>query len=112
MKKAMKENDVPLVEIEEVLRKYLASFPVDSFGVFGSYARGEQNESSDIDVLLRFNQPVDLFTFARMNRELSTLFDRKVDLVTENSLHPAFRENIFHDLKVVKVVHEKRPALP
>ena len=106
-----KNNPLSEAEIINTLSKYLAAYPVDSFGLFGSFSRGDYHQESDIDVLVYFSQPVDLFTFARMSRELAGLFGRKVDLVTENSLHPAFRASIAHDLKLVRISHEKRPAL-
>jgi len=68
---------------------------------FGSFARAEDRPDSDIDILVRFSNTIDLLTLVRMHRELSELLQRKVDIVTENSLHPSLRPFIEKDLKII-----------
>ncbi len=85
--------DEMLVRDERLLklcRKYL----VASLKVFGSVARGEEREDSDIDILVQFVHPVSLLTLVRLERELSALFGRKVDLVTEQAVSPYIREAV------------------
>ncbi len=76
---------------------------VDSLRVFGSVARGEANKNSDIDILIRFKNPVSLLTLVRLERELSELLGRKVDLVTENALSPYIREKVLKSARVIYV---------
>jgi hypothetical protein len=62
----------------ELQRKY----PVSRLGIFGSYARGDATESSDIDVAVELNGPMGL-NFVAMANEIEDLFSVKVDVVTK-----------------------------
>ncbi len=89
-------------EIREVLRKCLPEirekYGVTSIGIFGSYARGEADPSSDIDVIVEFDRPigwelVDLADF------LESRLHHKVDLVIRRSLHPLIRDTILAEVQ-------------
>lgn len=73
-------------------------FTVKSLAVFGSVARNEINENSDIDLLVEFNSPVELFEFLTLQDYLQTLLDRKVDLVTKSALKPQLRDKILQEV--------------
>ena len=78
---------------------------VSMIGVFGSMARGEAKQKSDIDLIVRFSKRKSLLALVRLERELSEALGRKVDLLTEGALSPYLRERI---LKEMRVVYEKR----
>ena len=78
---------------------------VSMIGVFGSMARGEAKQKSDIDLIVRFSKRKSLLALVRVERELSEALGRKVDLLTEGALSPYLRERI---LKEMRVVYEKR----
>lgn len=65
-------------------------FHVKRIGLFGSYVRHEENEESDIDVLVEFDEPT-LHNFMALIDYLEDIFGRKVDLVTKKSLNPYLR---------------------
>ena len=67
-------------------------------GVFGSYARGEQHEKSDLDILIDFDMKVDLLELIGMEQELSELLGIKVDLVTLRSVNASLKPYIDSDL--------------
>ena len=71
---------------------------VTSVKLFGSFARGEQNENSDLDVLIDYSHPPNLFMFVGLKHAIEDATGRKVDLVTEYSLRPTLRESITPDL--------------
>ncbi|MCC6221667.1 MAG: nucleotidyltransferase family protein [Deltaproteobacteria bacterium] len=71
---------------DELQREY----GVCEIGVFGSYAKGEQKSTSDIDILVEFQRPIDLFTFVRLKNYLTELFGTNADLVMKSAL----KENI------------------
>jgi hypothetical protein len=75
----------------------LDKFAVKSLAVFGSVARGEATDRSDIDLLVEFNQPIGLFEFIRLKYYLENLIGSKVDLVTPDALHPALRDSILNE---------------
>ena len=62
--------------------------------VFGSYARGEADTDSDIDILVEFLDEKSLMEISRIERELSEELGTDVDLVTEKALHPLIAERI------------------
>lgn len=92
-------------QIIQQLRTALAELrrrhAVAELGLFGSFARGSDDHSSDLDVLVRFLQgsPVTLFTLSRLACELEDLVGRPIDLVEDhNGLRPEFRATVERDL--------------
>lgn len=71
-----------------VIRDYLAGQPVERAYLFGSCARGEEDEKSDIDLLVTYDptRKVTLFTISRMMLSLQRLVNRPVDIVEESGL--------------------------
>ena len=82
---------------------YIKTQPVLKAWLFGSFARGEEQEDSDVDLLVKFDRsiPIGLFAFARMHRELEERVGRKVDLVEEGTLRPAVQKTANRDMKVI-----------
>ena len=74
---------------------------VAMIGVFGSMARGEASDQSDIDLLVRFSRRKSLLTLVRLEREISTALGRKVDLLTEAAISPYLSQRIMSQLRVV-----------
>jgi hypothetical protein len=74
---------------------------ISSLGVFGSVARGENRQDSDIDLLVKFSKGKSLLKLVRMENELSHLLGQKVDLLTENALSPFLRNHVLADLQLV-----------
>ncbi len=83
--------------IKDICQKNNISY----LGLFGSYARGEQTEKSDIDLLVRFNAPVGYFTLVDIQRELEDYLKKDVDLVTEKALSRYMRPSILQEVKTV-----------
>lgn len=65
--------------------------------VFGSFARNEAGDDSDIDLLVEFADPPDLIEFIRIKNRLGVLLGRDVDLVTPDALHPYLRDDILRE---------------
>ncbi|MCP5107751.1 MAG: nucleotidyltransferase family protein [bacterium] len=76
-------------------------FGVSKIGVFGSYARGDEKRSSDIDVLVEFNRPVNLFEFSRLKSFLSAQLGIGVDLVTPGALKPLIKDKILNSVAYI-----------
>jgi len=87
----------------ELIAEYFKTQPVLKAWLFGSYARGEEREDSDVDIIVKFDRslPIGLFAFVRMHRELEERLGRKVDLVEEGTLRPAAQITANRDLKVI-----------
>ncbi len=73
---------------------------IDFCALFGSFARGEANKQSDIDLLVRFSKPKG-FDWLDAAFEIEDALGKKVDLVTEKGLSPHVREYVLKDLQVL-----------
>jgi len=93
-----------LEEIEKIINRHQLElekkYKVKRIGVFGSYARGEQSEGSDIDILVEFKEPVG-FLFIHLADFLEEILESKVDLVTPDAIKPNRRRYIMEDLTYV-----------
>ena len=75
-------------------------FHVREIGVFGSFIRGEQTASSDIDVLVEFERGhKDFFNYMKLRYYLEELLQRKIDLVIKNAVKPRLRKRIFSEVE-------------
>jgi len=74
---------------------------VTMIGLFGSMARGEATNSSDIDLIVRFAKPKSLIGVISLEQQLAEALGRDVDLLTESALSPYLRERILRDLRVL-----------
>ena len=74
---------------------------VVQIALFGSMARGEANQQSDIDLVVKFSKPISLLRVTALERQLSEALGRKVDLLTEAAISPYLQERIKRDLKVI-----------
>lgn len=89
-------------EVQRTLNEHKAyiaeAFSVEKIGLFGSFARDEQTEESDIDLLVEFKQPVG-FEFIELKEYLESLFQKRVDLVTANALKPFMKEQVMNEVQ-------------
>ena len=69
--------------------------------LFGSFAREEASEDSDIDLIANFSAPKSLLDLVRIEMEMTEALGRKVDLLTEGGMSPYIRERIVGDVQVV-----------
>jgi len=87
--------------LEAKLREYKPiledRYFVKRIGLFGSYARDEQKEDSDIDIIVEFSRPVG-FRFIELKLYLEEILNSKVDLVTPNALKPQIKEQILKEV--------------
>jgi len=87
-----------LGEIEKRIKAHKAllkaRFKVKELGIFGSYLRGKQKKSSDLDLLVEFSVPVSLFDFVSLENYLSQILGVKVDLVMKDSLKTRIRDKV------------------
>lgn len=96
----MKSNSA----IKSILRGNLdhlrAKYPIQELALFGSYAREEQTEHSDVDIMVKFAKPVGL-EFLALAEELEDLLDEKVDLVSRNGIKEKYYRAIEDELEYV-----------
>ena len=87
-------NEILKAHKEELYQKY----SVVEIGVFGSIVRGEQKRRSDIDILVEFEKVPDLLKFINLERYLSRLLKKKVDLVSKKAIRPELKDMILSEV--------------
>jgi len=94
------EMSIPPAKVN-ALHRFCKRSGVVFLGVFGSTARGADRPDSDVDVLVRLAHPKSLLELVAMEEELSKIFNKKVDLLTEAAISPYLRESIGRETVVL-----------
>lgn len=82
----------------QLIAEYFKTQPVLKAYLFGSFSRGEETDSSDIDILIVLDDSQHVgMKFFGMYEDLKDLLGRNVDLVTDRSLAPFARQSVDHD---------------
>jgi hypothetical protein len=85
-------------DIERICQEENISY----LGVFGSYARGENREDSDVDILYEYDDSVSrsksLLDVAKLKIKLEDLLKKKVDIASRKNLKPLLKPYILSDL--------------
>lgn len=89
------QSVISLLRQHRVQLKHLG---VKSLSIFGSVARSEEREDSDVDILVEFEGPVTFDTFMDTRFYLEDLLGRKVDLVLPQAIKPRMRPYVEKDL--------------
>ena len=88
-------------ELFEKISLFLKKEGATKVAIFGSYARGEEKQESDIDVLVEFSETKGLLAMVRIERELSEFLGIKVDLLSETSISQYLIDGIKKEAKVI-----------
>lgn len=80
---------------------YLKQYKVIEIGIFGSFARNEMTDKSDIDILVEYSRGTTILDIVKMKQELYELIGRKIDLVSKRAVRKRIMENIQTDLQTV-----------
>ncbi|MDR0547096.1 MAG: nucleotidyltransferase domain-containing protein [Dysgonamonadaceae bacterium] len=86
---------------QNIIINTIMPFNPVKIGIFGSMARGEDTEQSDIDILYQLKDAVGIFNLVRMKDDLEKKLNKKVDLVSEKYIHPKLKPYIMGDLKII-----------
>jgi len=73
-----------------VLKRHL----IKRAAIFGSFAKGDSNESSDVDLLIEPGVGFTFFSLLNLEEEISQLLNRKVDLVEYSAIKPSIKEEV------------------
>lgn len=95
-----------MIEQYRAAKRLYAGEGIELVGIFGSQARGDAGEDSDVDIAYRLNEPLFFERYqgfaaasrlADMASELERMFHKKVDLVSVNSLNPTLNATILKE---------------
>lgn len=100
------ENKIySIEEIKEIINSHKDflehKYCVENFLLFGSYAKNQQTADSDIDLLVSFKEPIDMFDFIDLQEYLSNIFRKKIDLGTIKSLKEFVKSSILKEAIVL-----------
>jgi len=88
-------------ELKRITRPVFEHHGVSYAAVFGSVARGEDRPESDVDILVRLGRPTGMVGYMRLVENLEASLNRKVDVVTEQSLNGHVRPYVTQDLATI-----------
>jgi len=82
---------------------YYNKFGIHFIGLFGSFARNEADESSDIDILYKIDKDkrLSMFQYLTLIKQLEDFFHKKIDLVRDETLKPQLKKYILKDIRYV-----------
>jgi predicted nucleotidyltransferase len=92
--KTLAETRAELKLLMPTLKKL---FKVETVEIFGSYARGEQSEESDVDILVTYSQMVSFFTVYDLEKYLRRKLCVKVDIVSKKFLNPYLQDRVLQE---------------
>jgi len=85
----------------DIIIEIMKPYNPKKIGIFGSFARGENSENSDLDILYNFEEPISLFQKFQIQELLENRLNSSIDFVSEKYLHPFLKESILKDLKII-----------
>ncbi len=96
----MTKDDIKRIILanRELFRKY----KVNKVGIFGSYLTGKARKRSDVDLLVDFEEVIDLFEFVHLNDEIQQILKTKVDLATPDAVKPYIRPKIMNEVEWIE----------
>ena len=94
----VKSKEEILDKLKNVKIELKIKYKVKSIGLFGSYVSNKQTATSDIDLLVEFDNDADLFHFVGLSRYLEEIFNTKVDVISKPSLKVELKQQILKDV--------------
>lgn len=89
---------IRIKKIKSLVSPLLEPYSMKYLGVFGSYARGTANKQSDIDLLVKLDNPPGLVGYIKLQENLSKILGKKVDLVSFRAVSRQLKPYIYRDL--------------
>jgi len=96
----MTKEDIKRVLLNN--KKILKKYKVNKIGIFGSFATGRTKKKSDVDLLVEFDDMIDLFDFVHLSDEIQQILKSKVDLVTPDTIKPYIKPKILKEVEWVE----------
>jgi len=88
---------ISLVEVKQRVIPVLKRHDVIHAALFGSFARGEPGEESDLDILVEFGSEKSLLDLVALQLELEEALRREVDVLTYRAIHPRIKERVLKE---------------
>jgi len=92
-----KEIENIVAKLKDSMLILRAKYNVKNLEIFGSYVRGEQKKRSDLDILVEFDETIDLFKYIELENYIGEMLGIKVDLVMKDTLKPRIKDRILNE---------------
>lgn len=100
------QNKEAIIELLSSNQATIRQFGISKIGLFGSFARNEQSDQSDIDLIVEFEKGMKSYSsFFSLSEYLEKLFNNKVDLLTDKGLSPHLKSSIYKETIYVSFNH-------
>ncbi len=93
----MSPQEEILSKLRNLKTRLAEKYPISGMALFGSYSRGDQQDNSDVDILVELNGKIGS-DFIDLAEELESALGRKVDLISKNGIKPRYLNSIQDDL--------------
>ena len=90
-------KEITIEEIKIKILPILGKYGASMASIFGSVARGEATDESDVDILVELPEGSSLLDLAGLKIDIEEILSRSVDVLTYNSLHPLLRDRILSE---------------
>jgi len=97
----LKQDILDLKEITAEVIKVIDQYGIVKAGVFGSYARGEANDESDIDLLFEFKEVIGLMKLGGLKIDLEEALGKQVDVLQFCSINPQIHDHVLQEVKII-----------
>ncbi|MFA5296464.1 MAG: nucleotidyltransferase family protein [Methanoregulaceae archaeon] len=97
----MRDTSEILKQLRSIRQELRKRYHVKRIGIFGSYSREEQNDQSDLDLIVEFHQPIGMMAFVHLKDFISENLNLRIDLVTPDGLHPLIRDRALYEVVYV-----------
>ncbi|MFZ4592392.1 MAG: nucleotidyltransferase family protein [Ignavibacteria bacterium] len=93
-----------MTNLSEIINNLKAAKPeleqkcnISEIGIFGSYSRNEQNEKSDIDILIELNENIGLLKFIQIENLIKSIIGNNAEVVIKSDIRPELKDNILRE---------------
>ncbi len=93
------------LDVYKAIEPYISDLQITRIRLFGSYARQNDTNNSDIDIIVDIQKPIGIYKFIAFRQSLEASLNRKIDLFEPDTLEPLFRDEIISE---AKTIYEKR----
>lgn len=97
----LKQDVLDLEEITAEVIKVADQYGIVKAGVFGSYARGEANDESDIDLLFEFKEVIGLMKLGGLKIDLEETLGKQVDVLQFCAINSQIRDHVLQEVKII-----------
>lgn len=88
---------ITIDSIKQLIVPVLKKYNIKRAGIFGSYAKGDATNASDIDILVELNNKISLLEFVKIKLDLEDILNKKVDLVEYRAVKPRLKDKILSE---------------